>query len=477
MASKFEIGNIKIGIGEEPLVIPEIGINHGGSLEIAKRMVDAAHRAGAKLVKHQTHIVMDEMSHAAKSVIPGNSDESIYDIMDRCALNEEEEYELKCYTEQKGMVFLSTPFSRAAADRLESFGVLGYKIGSGEMNNYPLIKYVASFGKPMIVSTGMNDIPAIKKAVGILENYKVPYALLHTTNLYPTPPELVRLGAMREMMETFPDVPVGLSDHTRTNTACIAAMALGASVVERHFTDAISKFAHVHFVCTEEAKERLIQMGEEIERIYVIGSPDIDIMVSKNLPKLWEAKKRYDITFEDYAIFMYHPVTTEYTALSKNVREIIDAVMESDKNYIVIYPNNDMGSEIILHEYERLKEKERFKLFPSVRFEYFLTLLKNAKFMIGNSSAGVREAGIYGIPAIDIGTRQQGRYYTEKSKNILHTLEDKKKILEAVKNIESYTVKTEIFGDGNSTMRFYNIVRTKEFWAKKIQKHFVDFQM
>lgn len=241
MVSKFEIGNIKIGVGEEPLVIPEIGINHEGSLETAKRMVDAAHRAGAKLVKHQTHIVADEMSHVAKKVIPGNSDDSIYDIMDRCALNEEEEYELKCYTEQKGMVFLSTPFSRAAADRLESFGVLGYKIGSGELNNYPLIKHVASFGKPMIVSTGMNDIPAIKKAVDILEDCRVSYALLHTTNLYPTPPELVRLGAMREMMEAFPGVPVGLSDHTLTNTACIAAMALGASVVERHFTDVKSR--------------------------------------------------------------------------------------------------------------------------------------------------------------------------------------------------------------------------------------------
>lgn len=250
-----------------------------------------------------------------------------------------------------------------------------------------------------------------------------------------------------------------------------------SGTIDESIRHAISKFAHVHFVCTDEAKERLIRMGEEIERIYVIGSPDIDIMVSKNLPKLWEAKKRYDITFEEYAIFMYHPVTTEYASLSSNIRQVVDAVMESDKNYIVIYPNSDMGSEIILHEYERLKETKRFKLFPSVRFEYFLTLLKNAKFMIGNSSAGIREAGIYGIPTIDIGTRQQGRYHTEKSKNILHTSEDKEKILEAVKNIESYAVKTEIFGDGNSTMRFYDTVRTKEFWEKEIQKHFVDFQM
>ena len=233
----FSIGNIKVGVGESPLVIPEMGINHEGSLSVAKLIVDAAARAGAKILKHQTHVVDDEMSHAAKKVIPGNSVVSIYDVMERCALSEEEEFELMQYVQSKGMVFLSTPFSRAAADRLQRFGVLAYKIGSGELNNYPLLKHVASFGKPMIVSTGMNNIINIKKAVAIMEAAGVPYALMHTTNLYPTAPKLVRLGAMQEMMEAFPGVPIGLSDHTLTNTACIAAMALGASVVERHFID------------------------------------------------------------------------------------------------------------------------------------------------------------------------------------------------------------------------------------------------
>ena len=241
MYSTFDIGDIKIGIGEEPLVIPEMGINHEGSLEVAKLIVDAAARAGAKVIKHQTHIVEDEMSHAAKNVIPGNTNVSIYEVMERCALSEEEEFELMQYVESKGMVFLSTPFSRAAADRLERFGVKAYKIGSGELNNYPLIKHVASFGKPMIVSTGMNDIQSIKKAVAILEAADVPYALMHTTNLYPTDPRLVRLGAMQKMMDAFPGVPIGLSDHTLTNTACIAAMALGATVVERHFIDKMDR--------------------------------------------------------------------------------------------------------------------------------------------------------------------------------------------------------------------------------------------
>ena len=254
MNTSFKIGDIQIGQREIPLVIPEIGINHEGSLKVAKLMVDAAYRAGARIVKHQTHIVEDEMSDAAKKVIPGNSTDSIYDIMARCALSEQEEYELMQYVQEKGMVFLSTPFSRAAADRLERFGVLAYKIGSGEMNNYPLLKHVVSFGKPMIVSTGMNGMESIAKAVQILEQGHVPYALLHTTNLYPTDPRLVRLGAMQEMMDRFPGVPVGLSDHTTTNTACIAAMALGACIVERHFTDTRERTGP-DLVCSMDERE------------------------------------------------------------------------------------------------------------------------------------------------------------------------------------------------------------------------------
>lgn len=254
MYSSFDIGKIKVGIGEEPLVIPEMGINHEGSLKVAKCIVDAAVRAGAKIIKHQTHVVEDEMSHVAKNVIPGNTDVSIYEVMERCALCEEEEYELMRYVESKGMVFLSTPFSRAAADRLYRFGVKAYKVGSGELNNYPLIKHIASFGKPMIVSTGMNDIVNIRKAVKILEEAEVPYALLHTTNVYPTDPGLVRLGAMQEMMKEFPGVPIGLSDHTLTNTACIAAMALGAAVVERHFIDGKDR-PGPDVVCSMDEKE------------------------------------------------------------------------------------------------------------------------------------------------------------------------------------------------------------------------------
>ncbi len=261
----MKIGNIVIDKNSEPLIIPEMGINHNGDINVAKEMVYSAYRVGAKLIKHQTHVVEDEMSQDAKSVIPGNADISIYDIMARCALSEKEEKELMDYTESLGMVYLSTPFSRAAADRLEKFGVKAYKIGSGEMNNYPLIKHIADFGKPMIVSTGMNSIADIRKVVAILEDAKVEYALLHTTNLYPTPTHLVRLGAMQEMMKEFPDALIGLSDHTLNNNACIAATAMGAKILERHYTDRMDRQGP-DIVCSmdEETLTELIAATKEI---------------------------------------------------------------------------------------------------------------------------------------------------------------------------------------------------------------------
>jgi N-acetylneuraminate synthase len=235
------IGTRKIGPDCPPLIIADIGINHEGSLKTAFEIVDAAANAGVEIIKHQTHVVEDEMSQAAKKVIPGNAEESIYEIMERCALSEAEEVELKKYVESKGIIFLSTPFSRAAADRLERMGVVAYKIGSGECNNYPLIDHIAGFGKPMIVSTGMNNIESVKKAVAIINKHGTSFALLHTTNLYPTPSHLVRLGGMQALQKEFPGVVIGLSDHTTSNLACFAATALGADLLERHFIDRMNR--------------------------------------------------------------------------------------------------------------------------------------------------------------------------------------------------------------------------------------------
>jgi len=264
----IEIAGRKIGPDYPPLVIAEIGINHEGSLQVAKEMVDAAKRAGVEVVKHQTHIVEDEMTGAAKKVIPGNADVSIYEIMERCSLNEADELELKNYVESKGMIFISTPFSRAAAERLKKFDIPAYKIGSGECNNYPLLEHIASFGKPVVLSTGMNTIESIQKAVAVFDKYNVPVALLHTTNLYPTPIHLVRFGAMVELSQAFPNKVFGLSDHTLNNNACLGAVALGASILERHFTDHMQRTGP-DIVCSmdENACRELIISSAEIAQM------------------------------------------------------------------------------------------------------------------------------------------------------------------------------------------------------------------
>lgn len=234
MVAALAIGGRDVGQEFAPFVIAEIGINHEGDLKKARRMVDDAKSAGCECVKFQSHVIEDEM--IPNDVVPGNATESIWDIMERCALNEHEERELKEYVESNGMIFLSTPFSRAAAERLHAMDVSAYKIGSGECNNYPLIEHIAAYGKPVILSTGMNDIASIKPAVDIFRKHKIPYALLHCTSMYPTPYEKVRLGALGELRAAFPDAVLGLSDHTLTNYTCLAAVALGASILERHFT-------------------------------------------------------------------------------------------------------------------------------------------------------------------------------------------------------------------------------------------------
>jgi len=231
------IDNRKIGYDYDPLVIVEIGINHGGSIDRAIDIADAAINSGAEVIKHQTHVVEDEMSEHAKEIIPGNADISIYEIMDRCALSESNERRLKQHVESRGVIFISTPFSRAAANRLERMDVPAYKIGSGECNNFPLLNHIARFGKPIILSTGMNSIRTIQKAVNIFRKYKISYALLHCTNVYPAPDHTVRLGAMIQLQITFPDAVIGLSDHSIDNLACLGGVALGASILERHFID------------------------------------------------------------------------------------------------------------------------------------------------------------------------------------------------------------------------------------------------
>lgn len=233
----FEIAGRKIGEEFEPLVVVEIGINHNGSLAEAFKLVDSAKAAGAEIIKHQTHIPDAEMSSEAKRVIPGNADISIYEIIENCSISLDEEKQLAKYVRDSGLIYMSTPFSFEAVDFLESLNVPAYKIGSGECNNYPLVEAIASKNKPVIMSTGMNSIESIRPSVEIFRKAGVPFALMHCTNLYPTPEKLIRLNSINELRENFPDAVLGLSDHSLTNYPCLGSVALGASILERHFTD------------------------------------------------------------------------------------------------------------------------------------------------------------------------------------------------------------------------------------------------
>ena len=246
-----------------------------------------------------------------------------------------------------------------------------------------------------------------------------------------------------------------------------------SGTIDESIRHAVSKFAHIHFVCNEEAKNRLIQLGEDEGRIYQIGSPDIDVMMSDNLPSLEDTKNHYEIDFDKYAILMYHPVTTEINSLEKNASEVVKAISQTDKNYIVVYPNNDLGSDLIIDAYKELENKNNIKIYPSLRFEYFLTLLKNSDFIVGNSSAGIREAGAYGIPAIDIGTRQNGRYGKE-AVNVQHVNENADEIISAIGKVDDYRKQALLYGKGNSTELFMKALEDNDFWNVSIQKTFVD---
>ncbi|WP_430399235.1 UDP-N-acetylglucosamine 2-epimerase [Flavobacterium sp.] len=238
----------------------------------------------------------------------------------------------------------------------------------------------------------------------------------------------------------------------------------------RHST---SKMSHVHFTSNKQAKKRLIQMGELKDSIFVIGSPDVDIMFSNTLPKLEEAKKYYEIHFEEYAVVMFHPVTTEVKYMEQYANDFVNALLDDTHNYVVVFPNNDLGSKSILKAYEQLKDNPRFRVFPSLRFEYFLTLLKKAQFIIGNSSAGIREAPYYGLPIINIGSRQQNRAVHA---DIINTDYAKKSITEALKKIDTHKiVKTnDDFGTGNSAQLFLNSLLNKNIWELNHQKQFRD---
>ena len=248
-----------------------------------------------------------------------------------------------------------------------------------------------------------------------------------------------------------------------------------SGTIDELIRHAVTKLSHIHFVANDEAKKRLIQMGESNESIFIIGSPDIEVMLSKKLPTINQVKKYYTIPFTKYGILIFHPVTTELNGLQKQIKNVVTAVLKSKMNYVVIYPNNDTGSDIILNEYEKIQNHKNFKIFRSIRFRYFLTLLKKADFIIGNSSVGIRESEVYGIPTINIGTRQKNR---SKNSNILHVDAKTRMILKSINKIKNkkYEPKSYFGIDGKSATKFFNILSNKRTWKISNQKQFIDLK-
>lgn len=339
-----------------------------------------------------------------------------------------------------------------------------------------------------IFATGMHTLS--RYGLTVLEIHKAGFRNIHSyiNQVAGEPTEMVLantiLGLSRYVQEYKPDMIVVHGDRSEALAGAIVGAMKNILVshieggelsgtIDELIRHSVSKMSHIHFVANDEAADRLLQMGETSRSIYVIGSPDIDVMLSEDLPGLQVVKDYYDISFSDYAIILYHPVTTELSSLEENADRFVSSLLKSDMNYVVINPNNDEGSDAIFRAYRTLENDNRFRIFPSLRFEYFLTLLKHARFIIGNSSAGIREAPVYGVPSINVGTRQHNRFRHE---SILQADYAGDSILSSIGKACVMPRSTSCFhfGRGKSAAGFMTAVESPVLWNTSTQKHFQD---
>ncbi len=375
--------------------------------------------------------------------------------------------------ENKKIVFLTG--TRADYGKIKS---LMQKVEEAE--NFELFVYV----------TGMHMLKEFGSTVNEVKKSKYKNIHSYINQFIEEPMDVVLAntinGFSRYVSEVKPDLIVVHGDRIEALAATIVgalnnilvAHIEGGEVsgtIDESIRHSISKMAHYHFVANESAKNRLIQLGENYKNIFVIGSPNIDIIKNTEL-NIDEVKKYYDINFDEYAICMYHPVTTEVDDFEEKVRNVVDAILESGKNFIVVKPNNDHGFRIIEHEYKRLNKSDKIKVFPSIRFEYYLELLKNAEFIYGNSSSGIHEAPLVGIPTINIGSRQKGRF---EYISIIDVNEDKNEILNGIKKIDEIKGfdPTETFGAGESSEQFMEVLNSKIVFDEVKQKKFYDIKI
>jgi UDP-N-acetylglucosamine 2-epimerase (hydrolysing) len=326
----------------------------------------------------------------------------------------------------------------------------GYTVKEIELYNYPnIFKYINHDSEAMMDVTLGRTIEGFASYVHLIK------------------PNLIVVHGDR--IEALAGASVGA-----LNNILVAHIEGGelSGTVDELIRHAVSKLSHTHFVANVEAKKRLTQMGELEANIHIIGSPDMDIMLSDRLPTLESVQKHYGIGFNDYALSLFHPVTTEIDGLLANAEQYFNSLEKSGLNYIVIYPNNDKGSELIMHHIRKCQTSNRYKVFPSIRFESFLTLIKNAKFIIGNSSAGIREAPYYGIPTINVGSRQNKR---SNDPDLIHTGYGEEEIAAGIKKALTQNLKAkQLFGSGKSDCLFSDILGTEQFWQTPKQKTFAD---
>lgn len=233
MKKKIKICHRLIAEGEPCFIVAEAGINHNGDMEKAKMLIKEAARCRADAIKFQTHMPEKEMLR--KGFTASYVGESLFDLLKRVELTKGDHVELKKYAEKEGILFLSTPFSKEAVDLLEELDVPAYKIGSGEMANLPLLEYISKKKKPMIISTGMSSFDEIEETVNFVKKFNQDLILLHCVSTYPTRYKDLNLRVIGKMRRKF-DVPVGLSDHSVGIYTALAAVALGACLIEKHFT-------------------------------------------------------------------------------------------------------------------------------------------------------------------------------------------------------------------------------------------------
>jgi len=376
------------------------------------------------------------------------------------------------------------------SDKKKLLFITGTRADFGKLKSLMKIVEEEEAFSATIFVTGMHTLSLYGYTVREVHKAGFKNVHVHMNQIPGEPMDLVLAntisGFARFVKESQPDLIVVHGDRIEAlagavvgalNNILVAHVEGGevSGTIDELIRHSISKMSHLHFVSTEEARLRLLQMGEKAESIFIIGSPDIDIMLAQNLPSMEEVRKRYSISFENYGILLLHPVTTEIHDMFRQAEEVVEAVLRSALNFVVIYPNNDEGSQEILLAYERLKNNSRFRMFPSLRFEHFLTLLKNASFVMGNSSAGIHEAPVYGVPTVNIGSRQNKRFQHEGIFNVSCELEE---MLSAIRCALSYSYREQClhFGKGDSSLKFLEAIKQSSLWETPKQKVFCDFE-